>query len=130
MRVRRAAVAGGAAEDVEGAGDVGLGADDRPHEGRLSAARGAEQAGDLAARDGEVEVAQDGAGASDDGETFGLDGPSGRGVAVIHHVMNNALGPAGRQAGWGRGGGGLGAQARGEVIGGGRSASSDSGGFL
>ena len=99
-------VAGGVAEDVEGAGDLGLGADDRAHEGGLAAAGGAEQAGDLAARDGEVEAAQDGAGASDDGEGFGVDGRCRRsrpvgwrcggahGRSIIHHAMNNATGSA------------------------------------
>lgn len=67
----------GAAEDVQGAGDLGLGADDRAHERRLATAGRAEQSGDLAARDGEVEGAEDGAGAAGDGEGFGLDGGLG-----------------------------------------------------
>ncbi len=66
-------VAGGEAEDVQGAGDLGLGADDRPHQGGLAASRGAEQAGDLAAGDLEVESAEDVAGAADDGEGGGVD---------------------------------------------------------
>lgn len=101
-------VAGGAAEDVEGAGDLGLGADDGAHEGRLAAAGGAEQAGDLAAGDGEAEGSQDRAGAAGDGEVFGVYGREvcGRVRArawwagsIIHHAMNNAPGGGARQAG-------------------------------
>ncbi len=67
-------VARGAAEDVEGAGDLGLGADDGPHQRRFAAAGGAEEAGDAAAGDGEAEAAQHGAGAPDDGEVLGVYG--------------------------------------------------------
>lgn len=52
---------GGAAEDLEGAADLGLAADDGAHEGGLAAAGGAEEAGDAAGGDGEIEAAQDGA---------------------------------------------------------------------
>lgn len=71
-------MAGGAAEDVEGAGDVGLGADDGAHEGGFAAAGGAEEAGDAAAGDLEGEVVEHGArgaaGAAADGEAVGVDG--------------------------------------------------------
>lgn len=84
-------MAGGSAEDVEGAGDLGLSADDRAHQRGLAAARGAEEAGDLAAWQVEGEAAQDGAGASDDGETVGVDGgdggPSVRGVVDVVAVV-------------------------------------------
>ena len=62
MRERRGAVAGGLAEDVQGAADLGLGADDRAHQGGLPAAGGAEEAGDPAAGDGEVEAVEDACG--------------------------------------------------------------------
>ncbi|GGJ46041.1 hypothetical protein GCM10010121_066740 [Streptomyces brasiliensis] len=83
---------GESAEDFEGAGDLGLGADDGAHQRGLAAARGAEQAGDLAAWDGEFEAAEDGAGSAYDGEADGPDrGGLGRTGQVIHHAMNNAL---------------------------------------
>ena len=67
--------------------------------------RGAEEAGDLAARDVEVEAVEDRAGAADDGESAGTDdglggpGRARRRVIVhasvdafaefIHHALNN-----------------------------------------
>lgn len=86
-------VAGGLAEDLEGAGDLGLRADDGTHQGRLSAAGRAEEAGDTAGRDAEVDTAQDGAVSSYDGEAAGQDGQARR----IHHAMNNAPGAGPRQ---------------------------------
>lgn len=88
----------GAAEDLEGAGDLGLGADDGTHEGGFAAAGGAEEAGDPAGFDGEVEAPQDRAAASLDGEATGLDGDARR----IHHVMN-ILSEGRRRQGTGRG---------------------------
>ena len=94
-------VARGAAEHLQGAGDLGLGADDRAHQGGLAAARGAQQSGDLAVRHGEVEALEDLAGAAHDAQPGGPDGggslgggPAGR---VIHHAMNNAPGRGVRQ---------------------------------
>lgn len=116
-------VARGVAEDVEGAGDVGLGADDGAHQGGLSAAGGAEEAGDAAAGDVEGDGVEDrtaaAAGAAADGEAVGADGG---GRLVIHHVMNNAPGCATAQgsrwwgrAGWGRAGSGR-ARGRGRPV--------------
>ncbi len=106
-------ISGGVAQDVEDAGDLGLGAGHRPHEGGLAAARGAEEAGDAAGGDGEVEGVQDGAGASDGGEAAGGDrrgrwwecvrarvrggGGRCRPGFIIHHVMNSSPGGAVRQ---------------------------------
>ncbi|GFM97826.1 hypothetical protein Sfulv_26370 [Streptomyces fulvorobeus] len=93
-------MAGRVAEDVEGAGDLGLGADDGAHERALSAAGGAEEAGDPAGFDGEAEAAQDGAVASYDGEGAGFDGGGwfpgwfSAVPCIIHHVMNFAAAPA------------------------------------
>lgn len=93
----------GAAEHVEGAGDLGLGAHDGPHQGRFAAAGGAQEAGDPAGFDGEVDGAQDGAIASYDREAAGLDG----GTGVIHHVMNIHPGVSARQGVGGSGAPGL-----------------------
>lgn len=62
MRWRSSGWPSGAAEDVEGAGDVGLGTHDGAHEGGLSAAGGAEEAGDAAAGDVEGDAVDDGPG--------------------------------------------------------------------
>ena len=83
------AVARRTAEDGEGAGDVRLRADDRPHQGGLAAAAGAEQAGDAAARDGEAEPVEDGAATAYDTQADGLDGGGRAGSRrFIHHTMN------------------------------------------
>ena len=82
------AVARRFAEDLEGSGDLGLCADDRAHQGGFAAAGGAEEAGDTAGRDGEVDAADDGAVSSYDGEAAGQDGNPRR----IHHAMNSATG--------------------------------------
>lgn len=86
-------MARGAAEHVEGAGDLGLGAHDGTHQGGFAAARGAQEAGDPAGFDSEAEAVQDGAGASYDREAMGLDG----GTPGIHHVMNIDPGVSARQ---------------------------------
>ncbi len=90
-------VARGVAEDVEGAGDLGLGADDGAHQGGFAAAGGAEEAGDAAAGHVEGEGVEDGAAASGDGEVVGVDGGIIGITAIIHHAMNNAPGGVGRQ---------------------------------
>ncbi len=91
-------VAGGAAEDVEGAGDVGLRADDGAQEGGFAAAGGAEEAGDAAAGDVEGDVGDDGAGgaagAAADGQAVRVHGGRVSVDLLIHHVMNNAPGGA------------------------------------
>ena len=84
--------AGGLAEHRRRAADAGLDTDEGPHQRRLAAAGRAEQAGDLADRDREVQAAQHLAPAAGHGQARHLH-------RVFHHAMNYAaVGPVSQGA--------------------------------